>query len=422
MDFLQNLTTSTPRAFEIFFAVWREAWFVLVPAVLTYMLFWYWTEYMSGEFIRNIRWVNLAISVPPENEQSPKVMEEFFNAVHSIQKTPNFLDKLWKGQIQELLSLEIVGIDGNVRFIVRAPDYFKDLVDAHLYAEFPEVEIQEVDDYAQAIPDDFKKAGWDLFGAEMVLTNDDFYPIRTYPNFEHQMTQRIIDPIATIAEVMNKLKVGEQIWLQITIRPVMTKWPEKGKKFVEGLMGKEVKEPTPAILEALSKAGEITASPLVGGEAAEANEAFPAAAFLMAPGQRKVVENVERNIAKLAFEFKGRVIYIGRKEIFHKPRFNAIIGAFKQFNSYDMNGFKPYKRTFTKVDYFFKDIRVGWRQRKLLKGYKFRSWVIGAGPKILTSESLASIFHVPDITVKAPRLPRTLAKKGSAPANLPISR
>jgi len=421
MNFLDGLSTSTPQAFQIFTTIWREAWFVLVPIALFYMFYWYWMEYMSGEFVKNIRWVNLAITVPPDNEQSPKVMEEFFNAIHSIQTNPNFLDKFWKGKVQEWFSLEIVGIDGNVMFIVRTPDYYKDLVEAHLYAQFPNVEVAEVEDYSRDIPTDFKKAGYDLFGCELVLTNKDFYPIRTYPNFEHQMTQRIIDPISTVAEVMNKLKAGEQLWVQITIRPVMTHWVEKGQEFVKELMGQEVKAPTPKVLEALSKAGEVASSPIIGGEASESFEEFPAAAFLMAPGERKVVENVERNISKLAFEFKSRVIYIGKKDVFKKPRFNSIIGAFKQFNSYDMNGFKPYKRTFTKVDYFFRDVRVAYRQRQLLKGYQFRSWVIGAAPKILTTESLASLFHIPDITVKAPRLPRTLAKKGSAPSNLPIA-
>jgi hypothetical protein len=420
MDIVSGLSQAPGQILAIFNFIWGEAWFLFVPVVLFYMMVWYWYEYMSTEFVKSIKWINLELTVPSENEQSPKVMEEFFNAIHSIQTNPNFLDRFWKGKVQEWFSIEIVGIDGYLHFIVRSPDYFKDLVEAHLYAQFPDVELKVVPDYAEAIPDDFKKAGWDLFGAEMVLTNKDFYPIRTYPFFEHPMTKRIIDPISTIAEVMNKLKTGEQIWIQFTIRPVMTSWSKKGSDFAKELMGQEIKVKNPAVLEALGKVSDVTAT-AIGVTAEEADGgADYSSALLIPPGQRKVIESVERNVSKMAFQFKSRLVYVAKKEVFDKRRFNAIMGAFKQFNSYDMNGFKPYKRTFTKVDFFFKDFRVPIRQRKLLKGYKSRSWVVGTEPKILTSESLASIFHIPDISVKAPRQPVTLAKKGSAPANLPL--
>ena len=426
MSILDSIQVASGQSFQLISAVWQQGWFIFVPAVLLYMAYWYWLEYMAGEFIKSIKWVNISIDVPAENEESPKVMEEFFNAIHSVQTKPNFLDRFWKGKVQEWFSLEIVGIDGQVKFILRCPDYYKDLIEAHLYAQFPEVEVHQVEDYATAIPDKFKEAGYDLFGAEMVLTNKDFYPIRTYPFFEHQLTQRIIDPLSTLAEVMNKLKQGEQIWIQFTIRPVnievMLAWPKKATEFVQGLMGKETPTTNPAILEALGKAGDVASTVTgIGGEVAGAEESFPEAAFLMPPGQRKVVEAIERNVAKQAFEFKCRLVYVARKELFDKRRFNAAMGAFKQFNSYDMNGFKPYTATFTKVNYFFAKPRVFARQKKLLRGYKTRSWAVGTKPAILTSESLASLFHIPHMTVKAPSMTRTLAKKGSAPSNLPIA-
>lgn len=420
MDFLETLSTSAPQSWELFAYVWREIWFVLVPAVLFYMFHWYWIEYQTTEWVKKLDWVSLAITVPPDNEQSPKVMEEFFNALHAAHSKRNFRDTFWDGSVQEWFSLEIVGVDGDVQFIIRTPRHFKDLVEAHLYAQFPNVEIREVPDYAENFPNDFDKQGLDLFGAEMVLTDEDYYPIRTYPDFEHQMTQRIIDPISTVAEVMNKLRPGEQIWVQFLIRPILTDWSAKGQEFAKKLMGLETPTPTPKIIEALSKAGEVATSPIVGGEAGDTFEEFPTAAFLMPPNERKVVENVERNVSKLAYEFKNRVIYLGRKEVFHKPRFNSIIGAFKQFNTFDMNSFKPYKRTMTRVEYFHRAPRIKKRKHELLRGYKQRSFVLGAPHKVLTTESLASLFHIPDITVKAPRLPRTLAKKGSAPANLPV--
>ena len=422
MELLQGITTAIPEAFSVFTTVWTEGWFVIAPVVLAYMMYWYWQEFMVGRYFSGIKYINLHIEAPPENDQSPKVMEEFFNAVHGIHTNPNFTDYFWDGKIQEGISVEMVGVDGDVSFIVRTPDYFKDLVEAHLYAQFPDVEIHEEPDYVEAVPKDFLKKGWDVFGSDIVLTTSDFYPIRSYITFEHQMTQRIIDPIATIAEVMNKLGPGEQLWIQFNIRPILNDWAKRGQEFAKDLMGQETAAPTPAVIEALGKVGSVAATPMTGDTtAADSYDAFPDAAFLMPPNERKVIENIERNVSKQAFEFKGRLLYVGKKEGFNKRRFNAIMGAFKQFSTFDMNGFMPYQKTMTKVSFFFKNIRVPIRQRKLMSGYKQRSFSIGAPVAVLNTESLASVFHIPDVTVKAPRLPRTLSKKGSAPPNLPIT-
>ncbi len=423
MDIFESIGPGFINALTVFNNVWHQGWFIFVPIVLFYMMAWYWKDYTIVQFVKNINFVNLEINIPAENEQSPKVMEEFFNALHSVQTNPNFLDRFWRGKIQEWYSLEIVGLGGAAHFIVRCPDYFKDSVEAHLYAQFPEIEITQVEDYAKDFPDDFYNKGLDLFGADIVLVKEDFYPIRTYPDFEHQMTQRIIDPISTAAEVMNKLRPDEQLWVQFIIRPVMTDWAEKGLEFAKNLMGQDTPKPNPAVLEALSKAGEFAGTVATGGATGENGdqENFPTSMFLMPPGQRRVVENVERNVSKLAFEFKARLLYVGSKETFDKNRFKGVMGAFKQFNSYDMNGFKPEMKTFTKVNYFFKNPRVKARKKILLDGYKHRSFVKGPKAQILTTEALASVFHIPDITVKAPSIERTLAKKGSAPSNLPLS-
>jgi hypothetical protein len=38
----------------------------------------------------------------------------------------------------------------------------------------------------------------------------------------------------------------------------------------------------------------------------------------------------------------------------------------------------------------------------------------------LSSEELATVFHLPDMSVVAPSITRVEAKRGGAPANLPV--
>jgi hypothetical protein len=39
---------------------------------------------------------------------------------------------------------------------------------------------------------------------------------------------------------------------------------------------------------------------------------------------------------------------------------------------------------------------------------------------LLSTEELATLFHIPDMSVTAPNLNRVVAKRGGAPTNLPI--
>jgi len=53
-----------------------------------------------------------------------------------------------------------------------------------------------------------------------------------------------------------------------------------------------------------------------------------------------------------------------------------------------------------------------------LQDYRDRSFA--TGKFVFNSEELATVFHFPDMSVKAPNLIRIEAKKGEAPPNLPI--
>ncbi|HCP08739.1 MAG TPA: hypothetical protein DIT25_03015, partial [Candidatus Moranbacteria bacterium] len=58
------------------------------------------------------------------------------------------------------------------------------------------------------------------------------------------------------------------------------------------------------------------------------------------------------------------------------------------------------------------------RQRKIYRRYIDRD---NEGKTFfMSSKELASVFHFPDMQVKAPALTQIQARRGSAPANLPI--
>ena len=139
----------------------------------------------------------------------------------------------------------------------------------------------------------------------------------------------------------------------------------------------------------------------------------------LSPMERDVLKAVETNLGKVQFSTKGRCLYVARRENFDMSiGVSSIWGALKQFGDSNLNGFKPGELKTSKHYDFFKKERLDHVQRKLYRRYKSRS---RDGYKtVLSSEELATIFHLPDINVLAPAMTRVEAKRGGAPSNLPI--
>ena len=60
------------------------------------------------------------------------------------------------------------------------------------------------------------------------------------------------------------------------------------------------------------------------------------------------------------------------------------------------------------------------KKKRFLKGFAKRSMWIGAKPYVLNTEELATLFHFPLSTTKAPPVESIDVRKGQPPANLPV--
>lgn len=397
-------------------------------------------------------WVLLEVRPPAEIKKTPRAMEQFFAGLHGCQRTPNWKEKNLGGEVQEWFSLETISQGGEIHFLIRTHSMYRNLVEAQVYAQYPEAEISQVDDYVQSVPADIPNQDYDLWGTELILTKEDAYPIRTYPDFEKNilLEEQRIDPIASLLEVMSRLNQGEQIWIQTLIRPVADDWRKDGEKLRDKLI-KRVTE---------KKQGELAK------EFTAWKDAFQGEAFRLATGQslekkgekkedkkwettqreKDVVTAIEDNISKIGFEVIIRFLYLARRDVFAKPNVAAVIGCYKQFNTQHLNGFKPNKKITSKIDYKIqlKKPREIYRKRKVLTAYKKRDFVqqskvikylkpllferlpilnwffIRSQPFVFNIEELATVYHYPGMMVKAPLTPKVEAKKGEPPTGLPL--
>src|SRR3990167_9570601 len=230
-------------AFFLFVAYW----WVYLPILLFITLMGAYEFYTKLKYIKAIKWVLLEIRIPQDPGKSPKATEQIFASLHGTLPPPvKWRDKFLKGKMVDWVSLEIVGIGGEIHFYIRTQEQYKKLVQSQIYAQYPDSEITEVyEDYVNLLPPSLPNDTNDLFGSEMILSQEDYYPIRTYPEFEEKSSGpdyvKRVDPLASLAEVMSSLEAGEFLGVQLIIRPARESWVKKGQEEIDKLQGKKPK-------------------------------------------------------------------------------------------------------------------------------------------------------------------------------------
>jgi len=387
-----------------------------------------WKNQLVTKYRKTRKYITLAIDVPKNLEISPLSVENVFNQLAGAQMGVGRFDKWWTGEIPDSFSFEIVSIGGYIQFLVHCCAQYRDLIEAIIYAQYPDAEIMEVEDYTNAYKNlKFPNTQYELWGTEITLDKKEFLPIRTYPEFDHSV-EGYRDSMAGLLEALTRISPGEQAWIQIIVTPAGGDWAENGKTEIKKLIGEKV-EKKKDIFDTIydipmSGLGMIADS--IGFGASAEGEKKSAEAPNKVPhlteGEKLVIKSAGRKISKLGFYTKIRVIYLAEKSLFKSIVPKVIMGGFKQFNTLDMNSFKADSKTKTGGIVFNKKNRLITRKNKILKRYLNRGHYLEPGTygKILNSEELATIYHFPTLNVKAPMLKRSEAKKAEPPMGLPV--
>ena len=417
---------NTSEIFNVYKSAWQmigQVWWIVFPAIFYFLFKNIWMDYVIGGWLSNLSAKSILLEIiPPKNiERGPKPMESFFAGIAGVSSTINPFDIYLKGTLMHRFSLELVGKEGEVHFYIRTDKKYQNLIEANIYAQYSDAEIFEVEDYTKNFPKTIPNKNWDLWGSDIQALKPDPYPIRTYDDFKEDITGKMFDPLSAMVEVLGRLGPGQHIWLQYVIWPQQEKWNnnKKQRDVIAKLAGRE-KEKAPGLwadlMDVFSNVVKGFTTP-VEFAGKEKKEEQPLE-FKLTPMERDILKKVEENLGHNSFCTKMRYIYLAQKEFFDKSFVSTFTGSIKQFNDQNLQSFKPYNGSKTYGNYIFKKSRIEHRQRKIYRRFKDRDM---DGIKFnLSSRELATLYHFPDMEVKAPTLPRVDSKKGSAPANLPI--
>ncbi len=388
-----------------------------------------WLIYLRHKNLLSMKWVLLEVKPPPDVQKSPKIAENIFSGLHAAYIKPvTWKEAFFKGKVQTWFSFEIIGNGGDIHFYIRTPEGLRNVVEAQVFAQYPDAEIKVVDDYISDLPQHLPNEEFNLFGTELVFTKDDAYPIKTYPFFEEESGKdefKRTDPLAPLAEILSALEPGERIWLQFLIRPTGGDWVKKSQAAIDKIIGK----PEPKADRGFLGAAVDVIDQAIGGVPVVAEEKKKEEFSLqkLTSGQKFVLEQVENKIAKLGFKSSVRFIYLGRSDNFRMSQISAVIGFFKQLYANNMNSFKPnetitaaggwFSWLFPSATGFYAKEQEFKKKWQLYQNYRKR--VFPQSYIILNTEELATLWHLPGIGVKAPSFPRVEAKKGQPPVGLP---
>lgn len=407
------------------------AWGWLLVVFLVLWLAWETYKVLKMlDYVNAVEWTFLQITLPDNAEQTPKAMQHAFDVWSGIHKSPDLVEKYFEGYLEAWYSCEVQCTSGKARYIMVVPANHRKFFEGVIYGQYPSASVTEVEDYSQTYQWQDIGKKFDIYGAEVDLTKEDIYPIKTYLEYEDPLApeDRFIDPHQSLIEAYTNVKPGEEYWYQVLIRPMagqdIEQWATEGEEAVRKISG-QAKEKEPGILTRLKDftvalPGELL-QVILSGKPLEAEKKDEKATLrFFNPVDEAKMKGIVQKISQGGYKTKIRVIHIAPPGELHKPNISRAIGALKQFNTFHLNGIKPDEATKTNgPNYVLKQTRRRFRQRRILLYYQWRDFWGYTSGKWLNAEELATLYHFPAKWVKAPLIQRAKAGLQSAPENLP---
>lgn len=367
----------------------------------------------------------LRMRVPKLNERGPMAFEQILASIHGL------LSKNSKKFGKEVISFEIARIKGKIYFYVVVPNHLKTLISSQLYAQYSELEIDEVPEFfTKNLISDKKVLAATLRPAEPVV-----FPFKRYPQFEDKMSQKFEDPIGPISAAVSHLNdKSESAVLQFTITPIAPRWNAVAQKTLRRFFGNRpwkwdwfrnlyqwarldpdktsrlLKFPIwGGLLLLFGWSSMVSVKNAGSGSSGEEEDDLDREAQTSSRHDRETVFSASYDkLNRLHFSTNIRVVYIYSSklgELEAESKIRELAGTFQQFSLPQMNHFMVSTIARSTGTETFRNI-VKRRQNQ---------------PFALSQEELATMFHLPTETVTTPAIQWVDSQKLEPPVDLPDS-
>ena len=412
----------------------------LAPALLTWgwifvtwLVLWLaWEGYLlqkRNDYFDGMQWAYLQVQIPELTELTPKSMDNIIAVMSGMHKNPDLAEKYFEGYLEDWYSLEMQCLKGRVRYIVVVPQARRQFMEGVIYGQYPTAQITEVEDYTKEFHVDGIRTEFDLYGTDIWLSQPDCYPIRTYQMYTDKLApkDKFVDPHKALVEAYTNLHPGEQIWLQVLVRPVggrlIDEWSKKAEAEIARIRGVAGKIQGGIFKRAARGTARFLGNILrqLGGLTPEASSSEDEEVRFFDPVETAKMEGILQKTVREPFQTVIRIVYVAPLGQLHSPSLGRIMGALQQFNTLHLNSFQRDASTNSrKPDYFFKEHRRAFRERMQYYYYRIR-WLGGVTRgMMMTAEEIATVYHFPAKWVRTPGLERPKSGVHAAPKGVPF--
>jgi hypothetical protein len=298
--------------------------------------------------------------------------------------------------IDDYISFEIAATGKNISFYINVPKRLRTLVEKQLHAQYPKAHIEAVRIY------NIFKGDSGITGAEIGLQRDSIYTFKTYKGME-------TDPLNAITNSLSKLSPEEGAAIQILISPAGTSWQRHGRKMaMEIQQGKKTgtgddSKFDKALTGSFKVMNSMVDQALNNSKKKDPYESSQEQHKPLTPMQQEVVKKLEEKSSKVGYKVNLRVVTSSPSQKSADMHLKNILGSFMQYSMPPFNGLKVRKK----------------KPKQVIKDYIFR--IFHKTHDILSTEELASLWHLPTKFTETPNIKWLGAKKSSPPQNLPDS-
>ncbi len=323
------------------------------------------------------------------------VMDAFYTALGHVRSRNRF--KAYFFGREDHVSLEMVSVDGLIKFYAVVPRFLVQFFQQQLHAQYPSATIVDMEDFNL-----FRPKGA-IFSAPILVSKDSIFPFKTYKKMES-------DPLNGLTNALAKVEKNQTAMIQLLVRTAPHGWGERGHHLARRMQqGKGVQELQHNIWKKIAHTIIVEIGAVFSSRSSQQQQQSnqtPAHMYKHSPLEQELIKALDEKCGKTGFEVNMRVVTCADQPHVAKMHLYNIVHAFGQYSGPESG------ISFAKQRFFSK--------RRLLKSVIYRSFSQRKKHKILlSSEELASIFHLPLSTTETPNIEWLKARTAPPPHNVP---
>ena len=308
--------------------------------------------------------------------------ESFFSSIGGLKAERGF--KQWLIGRKDHISLEIVAKNKAIFFYVAVPENLRQHVEQQLSSSYPDVSIDEVEDY-----NIFSPKGT-ILGAYMKFKRTFAFPIKTYRKLDN-------DPMDSLTNTLSQVEEGDGVAIQFVLRSAHGSWRKAGLELASNMQqGLSMKD----ALAGKKKGGKKSWMDLFKTK----KDDTPQDTYRLSPLEEEAVKGIEEKASKAGMDLNIRILVSTPSPTGSQNIMSNIINSFSQYNIYQFGN------AFEKVVPRSKD--------KLIKRFIYRSFE-EKYKVVVNTEEMSSLFHLPLSTTDTPNIHWLVARNAAAPVNTP---